>query len=101
MTADQGPRLRAGNGTRLIVGIAALLCLVVAAFAVNFPALTGRVVDQANLLTADERQRIEQKLAQFEQQTTDQVAVLTIDSLDGEAIEDYANKVGRAWALGQ
>ncbi|MFY9821646.1 MAG: YgcG family protein [Thermoanaerobaculia bacterium] len=72
-----------------------------AAAAKDIPPLTGRIVDQANLLTADQKQRIETKLAAFEKETTDQVAVLTLDSLDGEAIEDYANKVGRAWALGQ
>ena len=71
------------------------------AFAKDIPQLTGRIVDQANLLTADQKQRIETKLAAFEKETGDQVAVLTFDSLDGEALEDYANKVGRAWALGQ
>src|SRR6476659_9893620 len=71
------------------------------AAAKDIPPLTGRIVDQANLLTADQKQRIETKLAAFEKETGDQVAVLTVDSLDGEAIEDYANKVGRAWALGQ
>jgi uncharacterized protein len=78
-----------------------LFLLPPAAAAKDIPPLTGRIVDQANLLTPEQRQRIETKLAQFEQQTGDQVAVLTVDSLDGEAIEDYANKVGRAWALGQ
>src|SRR4029079_12582022 len=78
-----------------------LLVLPFTAAAKDIPPLTGRIVDQANLLTPEQRQRIETKLAQFEQQTGDQVAVLTVDSLDGEAIEDYANKVGRAWALGQ
>lgn len=78
-----------------------LALLPFAAVAKDIPPLTGRIVDQANLLTAEQRQRMEQKLAQFEQQTSDQVVVLTVDSLDGEAIEDYANKVGRSWALGQ
>jgi uncharacterized protein len=79
----------------------ALFFLSFAAAAKDIPPLTGRIVDQANLLTADQKQRIETKLAAFEKETGDQVAVLTFDSLDGEAIEDYANKVGRAWALGQ
>jgi uncharacterized protein len=71
------------------------------AAAKDIPPLTGRIVDQSNLLTADQKQRIETKLVAFEKETGDQVAVLTFDSLDGEALEDYANKVGRAWALGQ
>lgn len=85
----------------LAVLVVLFLLLPLAAAAKDIPPLTGRIVDQANLLTPDQRQRLEAKLAQFEQQTGDQVAVLTVDSLDGEAIEDYANKVGRAWALGQ
>jgi uncharacterized protein len=85
----------------VLVVLFVLFLLPLGAAAKDIPPLTGRIVDQANLLTADQRQRIESKLAQFEQQTGDQVAVLTVDSLDGEAIEDYANKVGRAWALGQ
>lgn len=71
------------------------------AVARDVPYLSGRVNDEANLIPAEQRQRIEAKLAQFERQTGNQVAVLTIGSLDGEAIEDYANKVGRTWALGQ
>src|SRR5436305_12184583 len=85
------------------VSLILLLLLLPFAWAAakDIPPLTGRVNDTANLIPQHQRQRLESKLAQFEQQTGDQVAVLTVDSLDGEAIEDYANKVGRAWALGQ
>ena len=65
------------------------------------PALQGRVNDYANLISPDQKQRIEAQLAQFEQQTGNQVVVLTIPSLNGEDIEGYANRVARAWALGQ
>jgi uncharacterized protein len=71
------------------------------ALAKDVPPLTGRVNDTANLIPLDQRQRIETQLAQFEQQTGNQVSVLTVDSLDGEDIEGYANKVGRKWGLGQ
>ena len=67
----------------------------------DVPPLTGRVVDQASLLSPEQRQRIETQLAALEKQTGDQLAVLTVDSLDGDPIEDFANKTGRAWALGQ
>jgi uncharacterized protein len=86
---------------RLSFLVLAVLFVVGPALAKDVPYLTGRVNDYANLIPADQRQRIEAKLAQFERQTGDQVAVLTIDSLDGEAIEDYANRVARTWALGQ
>ena len=81
--------------------VLAVLFVVGPAAAKDVPYLAGRVNDSANLIPQDQRQRIEAKLAQFEKQTGDQVAVLTVDSLDGEAIEDYANKVARTWALGQ
>jgi uncharacterized protein len=81
--------------------LAVLFVLVGPAAAKEIPHLTAHVNDYANLIPQDQRQRIEAQLAQFEQQTGNQVAVLTIDSLEGEAIEDYANRVARAWALGQ
>ena len=81
--------------------VLAVLFVVGPAAAKDVPYLAGRVNDSADLIPQDQRQRIEAKLAQFEKQTGDQVAVLTVDSLDGEAIEDYANKVARTWALGQ
>lgn len=64
------------------------------------PFLTGRVNDQANLLTPEQRQRIEQKLAEFERQTTNQVAVLTVQSLEGDPLEDFAHRVAETWKLG-
>lgn len=64
------------------------------------PFLTGRVNDQANLLTPEQRQRIEQKLAELERQTTNQIAVLTVQSLEGDPIEDFANRVAETWKLG-
>ena len=42
-----------------------------------------------------------QKLADFEKKGSDQIVVATIDTLDGEAIEPYANRLFRAWGLGQ
>lgn len=71
------------------------------AVAKEVPYLSGRVNDEAKLIPAEQLKRIEEKLEQFERETGSQVAVLTLDSLEGEAIEDYANKVARTWALGQ
>jgi uncharacterized protein len=69
--------------------------------ALDVPFLSGRVNDQANMIPADARQRIEQKLAAFEQQTGAQVAVLTLPSLEGDAIEDFSLRVVEAWKLGK
>ncbi|HEX3127644.1 MAG TPA: TPM domain-containing protein [Thermoanaerobaculia bacterium] len=78
-----------------------LLVLAPPLAALDVPFLSGRVNDLANLIPADARQRIEQKLAAFEQQTGAQVAVLTIPSLEGEPIEDFSLRVAEAWKLGQ
>ncbi len=90
---------------RLAVALAfwnlAALCLSPAAGAAELPALTGRVVDNAGLLDAETEAALVVRLADFEQKSSDQIVVATIDSLDGEAIEPFANRLFRAWGLGQ
>jgi uncharacterized protein len=66
-----------------------------------FPALTGRVVDQAQILDATARTRIEGKLEQLESKTTTQLVVVTLRSLQGYDISDYGYRLGRAWGIGQ
>jgi hypothetical protein len=67
----------------------------------SFPALTGRVVDIANLLTPEEQARLEAKLKAHEEQTSDQVVVATVPSLGELSIENYANTLFNSWGLGQ
>lgn len=72
----------------------------------SFPALSGRVVDAADLLPPDAEARIEQKLAALEAATGGkgrgrQLVVATVPSLDGLEIEDYGYRLGRAWGIGQ
>ncbi len=86
---------------RALLLVAALALLPTAAFAQTFPALSGRVVDAANILKPDDRAALEAKLKAFEDKTTDQVVVATIQSLEGYAIEDYANRLFRQWQIGQ
>ena len=85
--------------------VAALLFLVWGNFALaaepSYPALTGRVVDGANLLAPDVRQRIEDKLRAHEDKTSDQVVVATVPSLQDVPIEDFANGLFRHWKLGE
>jgi uncharacterized protein len=85
----------------LAIGIIALLYTALAVFAVNFPALTGRIVDQANIITADTRSVIEPKLAELEANSGIQLVVATISSLEGQEIEPYANELFRSWKLGE
>ena len=73
----------------------------VAAPAKEVPFLSGRVVDEAGLLSAAARQRLDGELAALERETGDQVAVLTVQSLGGEPLEEYSIKVAQTWKLGQ
>lgn len=89
---------------RLAAVLLLCFCLspaTVLADALVFPVLTGRVVDQANLLPADVKQKLEQKLADLEQKSGIQFVVATVDSLQGQEIEPYANELFRHWALGE
>jgi len=90
-----------GPGVRALWLLLFLLVLPVLALARDIPFLSGRIVDEANLLTPDARQRIEPKLAAFEQRTGAQVVVLTIESLQGDPIEDFTIRVAQTWKLGQ
>src|SRR5262249_48798656 len=66
-----------------------------------FPALTGRVVDEAGIVDAGTRAALTEKLAALEAKTTDQLVVATVRSLQGTSVEDYANRLFRHWQLGQ
>jgi uncharacterized protein len=79
----------------------ALVPAALRADAPAFPALTGRVVDQANLLPAEVKQKLVAKLANLEEKSGIQFVVATVDSLQGEEIEPYANELFRHWQLGE
>ena len=76
-------------------------CLPTLAFARDVPALVAHVTDTASTLSEGERAQLEQKLADYEQKTGHQFALLTIDSLDGDALESYSIRVVEAWKLGK
>ena len=67
----------------------------------SFPALTGRVVDAAGLLTQEQRSALDAKLKAHEDATSDQLVAATVSSLQGASVEDYANRLSREWKLGQ
>jgi len=79
----------------------AVSCPAGAAATPDFPALTGRVVDDAGLLAAGAKQELDQELRQHEQETGNQVVVVTLPSLLGYPIEDYGYQLGRHWGIGQ
>ncbi len=79
------------------------IALFVAApvFAQTFPALTGRVVDSANILSDGEEAALTAKFAALETQSGRQLVVATVPDLGGYPIEDYGYKLGRAWQIGE
>jgi uncharacterized protein len=86
----------------LFLVLAALLLLVTGAHAEpKFPPLTGRVVDDAHLLTPADKTAIEADLKALEAKSSDQLVVFTTNSLQGYPIEDYGYQLGRAWGIGQ
>jgi uncharacterized protein len=69
--------------------------------ALTFPSLTGRVVDDAHVLSPQTQAGLTAKLAALEQKNGDQLVVVTLPSLQGDAIEDYGYQLGRAWGIGE
>jgi uncharacterized protein len=66
----------------------------------QFPELTGRVVDNADLLTPEAEAALTAKLEALETQSQRQLVVATIPDLQGYDISDYGYQLGRAWGLG-
>lgn len=83
--------------------LAAVLLWVTPSYAqeaINFPPLTGRVVDAANILTPDQTSALADRLKALEDKTGHQVVIATIPDLQGHEIEDYGYQLGRYWAIG-
>ena len=97
----KGDERRHHVGVALVLLLAGLLLAVSPALALDFPTLTGRVVDEANVLDPAARAALTDKLAALEAKTTDQLVVVTLKSLQGTSIEDYGVELGRRWQIGQ
>lgn len=80
----------------VIVGVATAL-----AADIVIPSLTGRVVDQAGILSSSEEASLSGKLAALEQKTTIQLVVVTLSSLQSRTIEEWGLALGRGWGIGQ
>ncbi len=89
----------AGLGMTAVVFIA--LCFASFALALDFPQLTGRVVDQAGVISAQSKSDIEAKSKTLEDKSGIQLVVATVKSLQGSDIETYANQLFRYWKLGE
>lgn len=66
-----------------------------------FPLLTGRVVDDAHVLSDRAKATLNTKLEALEAKTSRQLVIVTIPSLQGYEIEDYGYQLGRNWGIGE
>ncbi len=71
------------------------------AYGLTVPALQGRVVDTVGMLSPTTIQLLESTLATFEAQDSTQIVVLTINSLEGENLEEFSLKVAETWQIGR
>lgn len=89
------------NMMRRWLALCLLLCATALHAAPDFPALTGRVVDEANLMSRKQAHQLAQQLAVFEKRSGVQLVVVSIDTLAGDTIEEYGYQLGRHWGIGQ
>ena len=85
---------------RLLLALLAF-ALPLGAQAQSFPALSGRVVDAANLLAPEQEAQLTQLSADIEKASSRQFVVATIPDLEGRDIADYGYQLGRHWKIGQ
>jgi uncharacterized protein len=84
----------------VLLAIALALASAPAAAEPAFPELTGRVVDDADLLTYPDTVAISADLKALEDKSSDQLVVVTLPSLQGYPIEEFGYQLGRKWGIG-
>lgn len=62
---------------------------------------TGFIQDYARILSPEQVSGLEQKLENYERSSTNEIAVVTIDSLDGDSIENVAQEIFTTWGIGK
>ncbi len=88
----------------IAIGLTVLACLgagVTTTIALDFPDLSGRVVDDADLLDDPMERYLTSLSAQHESTTSNQVVIVTLPSLQGTSIEAFGYQLGRHWEIGQ
>lgn len=84
-----------------------VICFLVISFAasgaysLDVPPLTGRVNDYAKMISPPVKAELEKELRNFEQTDSTQIVILTIESLEGDSLEDFSIRVAEAWKIGQ
>jgi uncharacterized protein len=78
-----------------------LYLALTALLATEIPALTGRVVDRAEILSPEQEADLAGRLEAIERDNSVQIVIATIASLQGEPLEDYSLRLAEAWRIGQ
>lgn len=86
---------------RIIFILSLFFVSIQSLYSLDVPYLAGRVNDHAGVLSEPAAAELEKTLKDFEKKTSCQIAVLTINSLEGENIEQYSIRVAETWKLGQ
>jgi uncharacterized protein len=92
--------VRRFGGVLLAIALALALASAAAAAEPAFPELTGRVVDDADLLSYPDKVAVTADLKALEDKSSDQLVVVTLPSLQGYPIEEFGYKLGRKWGIG-
>ena len=104
-SASQHLQIKTAEYLLKVLSIATLLYLIAGlaslTHAIEVPPLRGRVNDYGGVMSQEQVRSLEAQLAQFEQETGHQVAVLTIPTLDGEDIEGFSIRVAENWKIGK
>jgi uncharacterized protein len=88
--------------SRFRVAASLLLALVsVTSLRADFPKSQGYITDTARLLDAGAVTEIDASIRETEQKTAAEIAVVTVASLDGMSVEEYANRLFKEWGIGK
>jgi len=100
LPANLDPSLRWGDALKWVAGFVLLITAGIAS-AQTSPPLTGRVVDDAHILSPATVADLTSKSEALQAKTSRQLVIATVPSLQGYPIEDFGYRLGRAWGIGQ
>lgn len=85
----------------LLVALFVTFSFAGSATALDVPVYKGRVNDFAGVLASDKVRELERKIERYEGETSNQIAILTIPSLEGDSLENFSIRVVENWKVGQ
>ena len=85
----------------IIVGLAFLLLVPLVFGKTSYPNYKGYVNDFADVLSPQYEQQLETKLREYEEKTTNEIAVVTVKNLNGESVEEYTINLAEQWKVGK